>query len=85
MSAHTSAGKTVVAEYATALALKQGQRVVYTSPLKVGSRMGQGGAGRVEWPVSLAGLVHAAPPTQRTEWEVAADGGCGAALCWLVC
>ncbi len=38
MSAHTSAGKTVVAEYATALGFKQGQRVVYTSPLKVGLR-----------------------------------------------
>ncbi|GAB4813622.1 hypothetical protein N2152v2_000668 [Parachlorella kessleri] len=34
VAAHTSAGKTVVAEYATALAFKQGQRVVYTSPLK---------------------------------------------------
>ena len=34
VSAHTSAGKTVVAEYAIALALKKGQRVIYTSPIK---------------------------------------------------
>jgi ATP-dependent RNA helicase DOB1 len=34
VSAHTSAGKTVVAEYAIATALKQKQRVVYTSPIK---------------------------------------------------
>eukprot|EP00740_Mantoniella_antarctica_P004129 CAMPEP_0181348690 /NCGR_PEP_ID=MMETSP1106-20121128/318_1 /TAXON_ID=81844 /ORGANISM="Mantoniella antarctica, Strain SL-175" /LENGTH=329 /DNA_ID=CAMNT_0023461015 /DNA_START=66 /DNA_END=1051 /DNA_ORIENTATION=+ len=34
VSAHTSAGKTVVAEYAIAMALRDGQRVVYTSPLK---------------------------------------------------
>jgi len=35
VSAHTSAGKTVVAEYAIAQALKGGMRVVYTSPIKV--------------------------------------------------
>lgn len=35
VSAHTSAGKTAVAEYAIALAFKNNQRVVYTSPLKV--------------------------------------------------
>ncbi|EEB07295.1 ATP-dependent RNA helicase DOB1 [Schizosaccharomyces japonicus yFS275] len=34
VSAHTSAGKTVVAEYAIAQALKNGERVVYTSPIK---------------------------------------------------
>eukprot|EP00727_Mastigamoeba_balamuthi_P014523 m51a1_g9696 putative ATP-dependent RNA helicase (1034) ;mRNA; f:1368526-1372611 len=34
VSAHTSAGKTVVAEYAIALGLKRGQRVIYTSPIK---------------------------------------------------
>jgi ATP-dependent RNA helicase DOB1 len=34
VAAHTSAGKTAVAEYAIAKALKNGQRVVYTSPLK---------------------------------------------------
>ena len=34
VSAHTSAGKTVVAQYAVALSLKRGQRVVYTSPIK---------------------------------------------------
>ncbi|EIE19880.1 HUA enhancer 2 [Coccomyxa subellipsoidea C-169] len=34
VSAHTSAGKTAVAEYAIALAFKNNQRVVYTSPLK---------------------------------------------------
>jgi ATP-dependent RNA helicase DOB1 len=34
VSAHTSAGKTVVAEYAIATALKKNQRVIYTSPIK---------------------------------------------------
>jgi ATP-dependent RNA helicase DOB1 len=34
VSAHTSAGKTAVAEYAIATALKHKQRVVYTSPIK---------------------------------------------------
>lgn len=34
MSAHTSAGKTVVAEFAIATALRDKQRVVYTSPIK---------------------------------------------------
>lgn len=34
VSAHTSAGKTVVAEYAIALALRDGGRVIYTSPIK---------------------------------------------------
>ena len=34
VSAHTSAGKTVVAEYAIALALRAHQRVIYTSPIK---------------------------------------------------
>ena len=34
VAAHTSAGKTVVAEYAIAMALRDRQRVVYTSPLK---------------------------------------------------
>lgn len=34
VSAHTSAGKTVVAQYAIAQSLKLGQRVIYTSPIK---------------------------------------------------
>ena len=34
VAAHTSAGKTVVAEYAIAMAFRDNQRVVYTSPLK---------------------------------------------------
>jgi antiviral helicase SKI2 len=34
VAAHTSAGKTVVAEYAIALALKHVTRVIYTSPVK---------------------------------------------------
>ena len=34
VSAHTSAGKTVVAEYAIAQSLKKTQRVIYTSPIK---------------------------------------------------
>ena len=35
VAAHTSAGKTVVAEYAIAQALANKQRVIYTSPIKV--------------------------------------------------
>ncbi|KAL7671786.1 hypothetical protein ACOME3_006689 [Neoechinorhynchus agilis] len=34
VSAHTSAGKTVVAEYAIAMALSEKQRVIYTTPIK---------------------------------------------------
>jgi len=34
IAAHTSAGKTVVAEYAIALAMKHKTRVIYTSPIK---------------------------------------------------
>lgn len=32
--AHTSAGKTVIAEYAIALAFKHNRRALYTSPIK---------------------------------------------------
>lgn len=34
VSAHTSAGKTVVAEYAIATSLRANQRVIYTTPIK---------------------------------------------------
>ena len=34
VAAHTSAGKTVVAQYAFAMGLRDNARVVYTSPLK---------------------------------------------------
>ena len=34
VAAHTSAGKTVVAEYAIAMAIKHKARVIYTSPIK---------------------------------------------------
>lgn len=34
VAAHTSAGKTAIAEYAIASALKNNQRVIYTSPIK---------------------------------------------------
>merc|ERR550514_939057 len=34
VSAHTSAGKTTVAEYAIAKALRDNQRIIYTSPIK---------------------------------------------------
>ncbi len=37
VSAHTSAGKTVVAEYAIAMSLRDTQRVIYTTPIKVRS------------------------------------------------
>jgi ATP-dependent RNA helicase DOB1 len=39
VSAHTSAGKTVVAEYAIAQCLNHKQRVIYTSPIKVDTRL----------------------------------------------
>lgn len=35
VAAHTSAGKTVIAQYAIAQCLKNQQRVIYTSPIKV--------------------------------------------------
>ena len=34
VAAHTSAGKTAVAEYAIAMAFREKQRVIYTSPIK---------------------------------------------------
>jgi ATP-dependent RNA helicase DOB1 len=34
VSAHTSAGKTVIAEYAIAMSLRAKQRVIYTTPIK---------------------------------------------------
>eukprot|EP00735_Rhodelphis_limneticus_P006616 TRINITY_DN19045_c0_g1::TRINITY_DN19045_c0_g1_i1::g.13825::m.13825 TRINITY_DN19045_c0_g1::TRINITY_DN19045_c0_g1_i1::g.13825 ORF type:complete len:1043 (-),score=298.02,sp/P42285/SK2L2_HUMAN/58.93/0.0,rRNA_proc-arch/PF13234.1/2.4e-84,DSHCT/PF08148.7/1e-61,DEAD/PF00270.24/1.3e-20,DEAD/PF00270.24/2e+03,Helicase_C/PF00271.26/4.9e-07,MutS_III/PF05192.13/5.7,MutS_III/PF05192.13/2.3,DUF615/PF04751.9/0.12,Prp19/PF08606.6/12,Prp19/PF08606.6/40,DBC1/PF14443.1/0.25 TRINITY_DN19045_c0_g1_i1:103-3180(-) len=34
VSAHTSAGKTVIAEYAISMSLRDHQRVIYTSPIK---------------------------------------------------
>lgn len=34
VAAHTSAGKTVVAEYGVALAIKHKRKVIYTSPIK---------------------------------------------------
>lgn len=34
MAAHTSAGKTAVAEYAIALSKRDNQKVIYTSPIK---------------------------------------------------
>lgn len=34
VAAHTSAGKTVVAEYAIALSMKHMTKAIYTSPLK---------------------------------------------------
>ncbi len=48
VSAHTSAGKTVVAEYAIAMALRDGQRVIYTSPIKVSAGSDGGGMMCVE-------------------------------------
>ena len=42
VAAHTSAGKTVVAEYAFAMALRDNQRVIYTSPLKALSNQVRG-------------------------------------------
>jgi len=34
VSAHTSAGKTVIAEYAIALSINKKRKVIYTSPIK---------------------------------------------------
>lgn len=52
VSAHTSAGKTVVAEYAVALCLKRNQRIVYTSPIKALSNQKYR-----DWQESAAGLL----------------------------
>lgn len=61
VSAHTSAGKTVVAEYAIAQSLKQNQRVIYTSPIKALSNQKYrefaaefGDAGLMTLPLQLA-------------------------------
>lgn len=42
VAAHTSAGKTAVAEYAIAMSARDRNRVIYTSPLKVGWLGNQG-------------------------------------------
>ena len=34
VSAHTSSGKTTVAEYAVAAAMRDNQRIIYTTPIK---------------------------------------------------
>jgi ATP-dependent RNA helicase DOB1 len=47
VAAHTSAGKTAVAEYAIAKSLNNGQRVIYTSPIKVSGR-------RLQWTVFVS-------------------------------
>jgi ATP-dependent RNA helicase DOB1 len=48
VAAHTSAGKTAVAEYAIAKSLNNGQRVIYTSPIKVSNTI---------WPARLVFLL----------------------------
>ena len=62
VSAHTSSGKTVVAEYAIALALRQRARAVYTSPVKALSnqkfrelrgRFGEGAVGLLTGDASI--------------------------------
>jgi superfamily II RNA helicase len=62
VSAHTSSGKTVVAEYAVALALRHRARAVYTSPVKALSnqkyrelsrRFGEASVGLITGDVSL--------------------------------
>lgn len=52
MAAHTSAGKTAIAEYAIAKAFAMGQRVFYTSPIKV-------------WPLGAGHLCSALGPLPR--------------------
>ena len=71
VAAHTSAGKTVVAEYAIAMSLRDKQRVIYTSPIKALSNQKvrvQGGSevGRWSWrcafpPPTPPSLPHAVP------------------------
>lgn len=53
--APTGAGKTVIAEAAAAAALARGQRVIYTTPLKVGAVFGK--AGRVQGGCTMTVLV----------------------------
>lgn len=60
VAAHTSAGKTVVAEYAFAMALRDKARVVYTSPLKALSNQ--------KWVTSCR--VHGQEPGLEKGWVV---------------
>lgn len=57
VSAHTSAGKTAVAEYAIAMAYRDKQRVIYTSPLKVSSSGQQENVGAAHTVASTAGTM----------------------------
>lgn len=57
-----AAGKTVVAEYAFAMALRDGAKVVYTSPLKV-----CGGLGLVMHTVALGALLCARVARHATD------------------
>lgn len=75
MSAHTSAGKTAVAEYAIALAFKANQRVVYTSPLKVSVPMlHQTDAVRIELQTQACYGLHV--PSGDAQAQEALDVGC---------
>lgn len=56
VAAHTSAGKTAVAEYAIAMALRGNQRVVYTSPIKALSNQKYREFDE-EWPNGTVGLM----------------------------
>ena len=56
VAAHTSAGKTAVAEYAIAMALRENQRVVYTSPIKALSNQKYREFDE-EWPDGQVGLM----------------------------
>lgn len=66
VSAHTSAGKTVVAEYAIAQCLRDKQRVIYTSPIKVSCNRRQ--ASRFTETLVELTVVSSRPcPTKNTE------------------
>jgi len=73
VAAHTSAGKTVVAEYAIAMAFRDKQKVIYTSPLKA-RRAGEravrrltriAGAEQPEVPRAGGGVFRRGPDDRR--------------------
>lgn len=81
VAAHTSAGKTVVAEYAFGMALRDGHKVVYTSPLKVRCKGGAtAGAGGRCWRCCAApcgSLCSAVGCDAAAQWGGGVVGGGG--------
>lgn len=76
VAAHTSAGKTVVAEYAFALATKHCTRAVYTSPIKtISNQKFRDFGGQFEVGAGLLGVleVQDCPANCRSSGTLAAN------------